>query len=100
MKNLYNSKLKKVNLLEKLVLLLLVQNAITCHAITVTNYHFTWCSAMINVMFNTVKPLSIVSERTVKIDDERGITTDAGVTYFKLFGENCMEIIIAGQIFI
>jgi hypothetical protein len=36
------------------------------HAITFTNYRFTWCSVVINVMFNTVKPSSIVSEGTVK----------------------------------
>jgi hypothetical protein len=54
------------NLLEKLVLLLLVWYAIACHAITVTNLHFTWCSVVINLMFNTVKPLSIFSERNIK----------------------------------
>jgi hypothetical protein len=33
---------------------------------SVTDYHFTWCNAVINVMFNPVKPLSIISERTAK----------------------------------
>jgi hypothetical protein len=69
----------------KLVLLLSVRYAITCLAITVTSCHFTWCSVVINVMFNTVKPLSIVSdERTSKINDERG-----KVVYFELFGGKC-----------
>jgi hypothetical protein len=68
MKNLYNSKLKKEanNLLEKTVLLLTVQYAVTCHAITVINYHFTWCSVMINMISNAVNPLSIVPEGTTK----------------------------------
>jgi hypothetical protein len=54
MKNLYNSKLKKItnkNLLKKSVLLLSVQYVVTCHAITVTNYRFT-CGVVINVIFN------------------------------------------------
>jgi hypothetical protein len=59
---------KKVgnSLLEKLVLLLSVQYAIPCHAITVTKYHFVWYSVVINVSFNTVKLLPIVSERTAE----------------------------------
>jgi hypothetical protein len=52
--------------LEKLVLLLLVQYAIACHDITVTNYHFMWCSVVITQMFNTAKHPSIISERTMK----------------------------------
>jgi hypothetical protein len=32
----------------------------------VTNYCFTWYSVVINLMFNTLKPLSIFSERTAK----------------------------------
>jgi hypothetical protein len=35
-----------------LVLLLSVRYAVACHAITVTNYRFTWCSVLINVVFN------------------------------------------------
>jgi hypothetical protein len=68
MKNLYNSNKKKLtnNLPEKLVLLLSTQYAISCHAITFTNYHFMWCGVVINVIFNTVKSLSTVSERNVK----------------------------------
>jgi hypothetical protein len=69
MKNFYNSKIKKKkanNLLEKLVWLLSVRYAVACHAITVTNYHFTWCTLVLNVIFNTVKSLSIVSEGTAK----------------------------------
>jgi hypothetical protein len=55
MMNLYNSKsFKKLanSLLRKLVLLLSVQYAVACHAITVTNYCFTWCSVVINVIRN------------------------------------------------
>jgi hypothetical protein len=54
MKNLYNSHVKKSanNFLKKLVLFLLMQYAATCHTITLTNYHFTWCSGVINVIFN------------------------------------------------
>jgi hypothetical protein len=66
-KNLYNSIKKKANsLLEKLVFLLLVSYAIACHAITVTNWHFTQCSVVINLMFNMLKPLPTVTERTAK----------------------------------
>jgi hypothetical protein len=59
---------KKVgnSLLEKLVLLLSVQYAIPSHAITVTKYRFMWYSVVINVSFNTVKLLSIISERTAE----------------------------------
>jgi hypothetical protein len=49
-----------------LVLLVLVQYEITCHTFTITNYRFMWCSVVINAMFNTVKPLSIVSKRNTK----------------------------------
>jgi hypothetical protein len=64
MKNHNNwTKFKKLamNLLQKLVLLLSVQYAVACHDI-----NSTCCSVMINVMFNTVKHLSIVSERAIK----------------------------------
>jgi hypothetical protein len=55
MKNIYNSNKKKAadNLLKKLVLPLSVQYAVACHDITITNYHFTWCSAVINMIFTT-----------------------------------------------
>jgi hypothetical protein len=67
MKNLCNSFFKiPNNLLEKLVLLLLAQHAIACHTITVIYYSFTSCSVVINLMFSTLKPLSIVSERIKK----------------------------------
>jgi hypothetical protein len=52
--------------MEKLVLFLLVRYAIVCHAITVANYHFAWCSVVINVMSNAVKPLAIISDMTAK----------------------------------
>jgi hypothetical protein len=62
MKNLYNSILKNVNnLLKKLVLLLLVQYAVTCKAIAVTDYHLLWCSVVINVIFNTCFGKSFVT---------------------------------------
>jgi hypothetical protein len=54
MKNLYSSKFKKRQQFTKqFVLPLSVQYAVTCHAIAVTNYNFTWCSVVINVIFNT-----------------------------------------------
>jgi hypothetical protein len=60
-----------------------------------------YCSAAINVMSNTLKCLSIISERTAKINDEYGKMTDVGqLFYFKLFGQNCMKIFITGQIFL
>jgi hypothetical protein len=37
----------------KNLLLLSVQKVVACHAITVTNYRFRWCSAVINVICNT-----------------------------------------------
>jgi hypothetical protein len=54
MKNLYNSNKKLVkNSLKKLTLLLLVLYVVVCHAITVTNYYYIWCSVMINEIFST-----------------------------------------------
>jgi hypothetical protein len=38
---------------------------VACHAITLRNYHLMLCSVMINLIFNTVKPQSIVSEGTI-----------------------------------
>jgi hypothetical protein len=46
-------------------------------------------------MFNTLKPIFIVSERAVKISDGCG-----NVIYFELFGRNVMKIITTGQIFL
>jgi hypothetical protein len=46
--------------LKKLVLLLLVRYAVTCHAITVTNYRFTWCSVVTNVIWSL---LSFLKEK-------------------------------------
>jgi hypothetical protein len=80
-------KEKANNVLEKLVLLQSVWYAITCHIISITNYHFTWCSVVINVMFNAVKPLSIVSERTAINKDKCGKTIDVA----KLFILNYFE---------
>jgi hypothetical protein len=90
MKNLYNSNFKEEKLansvLEKLVLLLSVQYAISCHAISVTDYNFMWYSVVINVMFNTVKPLSIVSKRSVT---NKQIQETIGAR--KLFISNCLR---------
>jgi hypothetical protein len=48
-----------------------------------------------------VKPLSVVSERTMKNKQRMWENTSCGkVIYLKLFGENCMKIITAGQIFL
>jgi hypothetical protein len=59
---------KKVNnLLEKISITPIgVICTCACHTITATNCHFTWCSVVINVLFNAVKRLSTVSERIVK----------------------------------
>jgi hypothetical protein len=90
MRNLYTTFFKLANnLLEKLILLPLVRYATACHAITVINYRLTWCSVVINVMVITVTPLSIVSERTRKINDECKKTKDAG----KLFIFNYLRIV-------
>jgi hypothetical protein len=91
-KNFYNSNKKLANLLEKLVLLLSVRYAATCHTIPVINHCFTWCGVVINVMFNTVKPLLIVSERTAKNKQWMW----GSYFYFELLGKNC--IITTGQI--
>jgi hypothetical protein len=101
-KNLYNSNLKKIanNLLEKIVLLISVLNAIACDAITVKNYHFMWCSLVINVMFNTQKLLSIISERIAENKRMRENDRCMKVICIKLFRKNCMKIITIGQIFL
>jgi hypothetical protein len=44
-----------------------MQFAVAYHIITITN-HFRRCSVVINLDFNAAKPVSIVSERTVKIN--------------------------------
>jgi hypothetical protein len=54
---------------------------------------------VINLLFNTFKPLSIVSERTVKNKRLQEDDRCGKVIYFELFGENCMEIIATGPIF-
>jgi hypothetical protein len=68
---------------------------------SLSNYHFMWCSVVINVIINTAKPLSIVSERTAK-NKRQMWENDRGrkVIYLELFGENCMQIITKGQIFL
>jgi hypothetical protein len=105
-KKLYNSEFfcflySANNLLEKLVLLLFVQYVVACHAISVTIYHLTWCSVVINVIFNAVKPLSIISEGTAKNKQWLQENDSCGqVTYFKLCGENCFKIITTGQVFL
>jgi hypothetical protein len=72
------------------VLLLLVQYAVTCHTITITK----------NMISNTVKPLSIFSEGTIKNKQMRENGTCGKVICFKLFGENGMKIMTIGQIFL
>jgi hypothetical protein len=59
-----------------------------------------WCSAMINVMFNKVKPLSTIPKRTTNKRWMQENERCRKVVYFKLFRENCMKIITTGQIFI
>jgi hypothetical protein len=77
------------NLLEKLILLLLARYATACHAITVINDRFTWCSVVISVMIVTVTPLSVATEWTRKINDECNKTKVAG----KLFIFNYLRIV-------
>jgi hypothetical protein len=50
-------------------------------------------------MFNTVKPLSIVSERSKNKQMQENVRYGK-VIYFELFGENCMKIVTAGQVFL
>jgi hypothetical protein len=81
-------------MLEKLVLLILVLYAIACHA--VTKYCVTWCSVVIHVMFNTVKLLYVVFEKTDKNKPMWENYRCGKVIYFKLFMKNCMKIITMG----
>jgi hypothetical protein len=55
---------------------------------------------VINVMFNTLKPLSTVSERTAKKIRMRENDKYRKVVYFELPGVNCMKMITTGQIFL
>jgi hypothetical protein len=80
------------SLLKKLVLLLLVWYAVSCHTITVTNYHFMWCSIVINVIFSTCFGSIICYIGKFYFEDFLNCN-------FKLFGEKCMEIITTGLIF-
>jgi hypothetical protein len=52
-----------------------------------------------DVMFNTVKPPPIVSERTVKNKLHYTGKQKMQEIYLELFGENCTKIITTGQIF-
>jgi hypothetical protein len=70
-------------------MLLSVRYSIACHTITVTNYNFTWCSVVMNVMFNTVKSLSFL-KGPLKINDECRKMIDAG----KLFVSNYLRRIV------
>jgi hypothetical protein len=88
MKNLYNSTFKKANsLLKKLVLLLLVQYVFACHTITVTKKHFTCCSVVLNVMFNTCFGSTICYTGKFYIED---FSLNC---HLELSGKNCMKII-------
>jgi hypothetical protein len=62
---------------------------------------YGWCSVVVSVMFNTLTAPTIVSERTAKNKKKTNEGKRCGkAIYFELFGENCMEIIITGHIFI
>jgi hypothetical protein len=63
------------------------------HAITVRNYHFTWCSIVINVIFNTCFGSILCYIGKFYFGDFFKLS-------FELFGEKCMKIINTGQIFI
>jgi hypothetical protein len=67
---------------------------VACHAITVANYPFTWCSVVINVISNSCFGSVICYIGKFYIED---IVFNC---HFELFGENCMKIITTGQIFI
>jgi hypothetical protein len=97
MKNLCNSNLLKKlasSLLKELVLLLLLKYAVTCRAITVKNYHFIWCTVVINVIFNPCFGSIICHISKFYFKD---IFLNC---HFELFWENCMKITITGQIFL
>jgi hypothetical protein len=66
----------------------------------VTHYRFTWFSVVINLDFNTVKPLAIVSEGSAINKRMRKNDSCGKVIYLELFGENCMKVINTGQIFL
>jgi hypothetical protein len=78
---------------KKLVLLLLVLYAVTCQVITVKNYHFTWCSVVKNVIFNTCFSSTICYVGIFYFEDFFNC-------HLELFGENCMKILTTGQIFL
>jgi hypothetical protein len=47
---------------------LLICNRLSCH------HRFTWCSVMLNMMFNVIKPTSIKGpQKTIWEDDRCGI---------------------------
>jgi hypothetical protein len=46
-----------------------------------------WCSAGINVIFNMVKPLFIISERTAKMNDDCRNAIDVGKLFQIIWGE-------------
>jgi hypothetical protein len=97
MKNLYLLLifLKLANsLLKELVLLLSVRYAVTCDAFTLTNYKFTWCSEVISIIFNSC--FGSISCYVGKFHFEDLFLN----CHFKLFGDNCMKIIITGHIFL
>jgi hypothetical protein len=63
---------------------------VACHTITVTDYRFTWCSVVMNVIFNTcfVSVIYHIGKYCFK---------DFLNCHFELFMENCMKVIITGQ---
>jgi hypothetical protein len=55
---------------------------------------------MTNAMFNTVKPLPIICERTAKMNDKCGKTIDAGKLFtFNYFERIARKLSIQGKFF-
>jgi hypothetical protein len=70
-----------------------VQYVATSHIITVTNYHFTWCTVVINVIFNTCFRIVICYICKFYFKDFLHCN-------FELFSKKCMKIDITGHIFL
>jgi hypothetical protein len=72
-------------------MLILVQYAVTCHTITVTNYRLTWCGVVINVIFNTCFSSIICYIGKFYFVDFLNC-------HFELYGENFTKIITIGHL--
>jgi hypothetical protein len=82
MKNLCNLVFKLVNsLLKKFVLWL-----------PVTNYHFAWCSVVINVIFNTCFG-------STNCHKGKSYFRDLLVMILNLVGGNCMRLLLQDRFF-